>query len=81
MGFWGTPSKTLKLFSYCEVDHVDKLEETGHSIWDTHCADGSRVALPRVVQAGQGIYYVPYELNGDTTTVYGYIKEIQDIVQ
>lgn len=80
MGFWGKPPKTLKVFSYCEVDHADQFQETGHSSWTTYCIDGSRVILHRMTQKGQGVYYVPYELDGDSKTTYGYVKEIQDIV-
>lgn len=82
IGLVGCHPKERKpnVYSYCVVEGVEKLVEVGSTNWVTRCADGAVVILPRMIAKGQGIYYVPYELDSDSVTMRGYIANVENMI-
>lgn len=78
--FIGCHSKQPKVYSYCVVESVEKVVEVGSTNWLTRCVDGAVVILPRMMVKGQGVYYVPYELDSDSVTMRGYIANAESII-
>ena len=75
---WGCKHKA---YDYCAVESViEQKAGTTTYAWIAHCADGSDVIFPRVVEKGQGIYFSAYYENDDTATIKGYIESVEKVV-
>lgn len=80
MSFWGSKSESDRVYSYCLVQNAEKVDLDGDSVWVVDCIDGTRVVLPRIVKEGDQVYFDPYYVNEDTTTLYGYVHSIQQVI-
>lgn len=77
---FGCNQATLRTYSYCVVDHVERQIVHDQSSWIAHCDGDGSVIFPQRVDSGDLVYFTPYYENDDAVTVYGYVHSIDKVV-
>ncbi len=68
-------------YGYCIVRETKEIPGgVLGSVWRVGCVDAPDLVLDRIVKEGDQIYFVPFYVDDDSTTLHGYVKSIETLI-
>jgi hypothetical protein len=76
----GCKPQETKSYAYCMVMGSQKMVFSNETYWITECVDNTQVIFPKEVHQGDQVFYTPYQIDDATSTLYGYIHKVDEVV-